>query len=117
MQVERRRCVGGATSASKAKVTMEDLHSLPTIAVEAPPFPNAAAGFAGVSISGLLGKATAGVGILAGDTESDKIEYAELARGILVHTGKDGQPLELEQGGPLRAILLPAPPVSMPPKV
>ena len=103
MQVERRRCVAGATSASKAKVSMEDLRSLPLVVLESPPFPADVAGCSGVSISGLLGKATTGVGVLAGDAETDKIDYGDLAQGILLHTGADGEPLDPAMGGPLRA--------------
>eukprot|EP00966_Prymnesium_polylepis_P189591 4392997-Prymnesium_polylepis.1 len=103
MQVERRRCVAGATSASKAKVSMEDLRSLPPIVLQSPPFPADVAGCSGVSISGLLGKATAGIGVLAGDTETDKIDYGDLAQGVLLHTGADGEPLDPAMGGPLRA--------------
>ena len=93
-----------ATSASKAKVTMEDLCGLAPVVVEAPPFPQDAAGCTGVSLKGLLGKATSGFGVLAGDTETEKIGYDELALGVLLHTGADGQLLEPAQGGPLRVV-------------
>ena len=67
MQVERRRSVGGASSVSKAKVTLQDLQALAPV-VMAPPFPEELAGCVGVSMIHLLGKASAGVGVLAGAT-------------------------------------------------
>ena len=104
MQVERRRNVNGATSASKAKVTLEDLLALEAITVESPPFPADAAGCSGVSVSHLLGKATAGVGVFIGDDETEKIDYEELAKGVLLTTSATGAPLSLDDGGPLRCV-------------
>ena len=105
MQVERRRCVGGATSVSKAKVTLDDLRDLEVTLLESPPFPVELKGCSGASVHHLLGKATAGFGVISGDEETEKIDYADLAKGVLVHSGPGGrQPLEADMGGPLRIV-------------
>ena len=42
--------------------------------------------------------------VLAGDTETEQIDYVQLAHGVLLHSGADGLPLPATRGGPLRAV-------------
>ena len=89
---------------SRAKVTIDDLRSHAPVTVASPPFLPDVEGCGGIRMSHLLGKATAGVGVIQGDTETEKINYAELAQGVLLYQRPDGSPLPLAQGGPLRAV-------------
>ena len=104
MEVERRRAVGDISSVTRAKLTLDDLKSHAPIAVTAPPYPADANGCSGLSIRHLLGKATSGVGVLQGDTETEKIDYAELGQGVVLYLDQNGDAINSEQGGPIRAV-------------